>query len=76
MIYVKSILAGILAVLIPAILFTGGILVYSAISFHGYPWDFYIRVNHVSLWGLPIMFLIFSCGFAWEFRRASRSTHF
>jgi hypothetical protein len=76
MVYVKSVLAGLVALLLSVTLFVGGKFVFvwagtaplrgdATSSFSG-------ESVHLFPWGFVIGILIFGIGFIWELRRASR----
>jgi len=77
MVLVKSVLAGLLALLLSAVLFIGGLLLVptptppsEGTGSTGYVYG----TNWIVLspWGYLIALLIFAAGFIWEFRRASK----
>jgi hypothetical protein len=76
MIYFKSILAGLLAVFVFAILAVAGSLAWQFYQLlqQGYAagsWSF--NSNWISIWWyFAAALLIFAAGFYWQFRRASR----
>jgi hypothetical protein len=75
MIYIKSILAGVIVLLLAVVVLMVGSTIYLAIRF---PWGFYIESPRSSelLWAAPVVALIFSCGFVWKLRRLSRRVPF
>ena len=73
MIYVKSTLAGILAVFVFAVI---GLILFSMWLSRGLPSDTHIGIDVVSLakqWKTQLlMLLVFAAGFYWELKRASK----
>ena len=78
MVLVKSVLAGLLALLLSTVLFIGGLrflMPTPAPPSEGTGSTGYVYgTNWIALfpWGYLIALLIFAAGFIWEFRRASR----
>jgi hypothetical protein len=78
MIYFKSILAGLLAVFVFAVLAAAGSLAWDYWSIYRLTWDasggsFVVNAPWISIWWVCAAALaIFAAGFYWQFRRASR----
>jgi hypothetical protein len=78
MIYLKSVFAGLGTLLLSMVLVMFLYLIDLAIRFHVYPWELsatFESEGHIHgglRWVTLAAFLIFLCGFVWQFRRASK----
>ncbi len=81
MIFIKSVFAGFGALILSVALLSVGHLIYLSIRARAYPWQFSFefvrtgsefRVDRQLVWVTLAALLIFLCGFALEFRRASK----
>jgi uncharacterized BrkB/YihY/UPF0761 family membrane protein len=74
MVYLKSFLVGVAAVIVVGVLFLVAIFVYLNVAYkpaegEAIGWD-PISLVHQSPWVTVVLVLVFLVGFFWEFRRA------